>query len=98
MDKVIQMIKNVEGVDGIHDLHIWTITSGIYAMSAHVVVQDRMVSRTREILDTINQGLAESFNITHTTLQLECGQGENCAEGLVCNLSRNNQREPNNHE
>lgn len=98
MDKVIQMIKNVEGVDGIHDLHIWTITSGIYAMSAHVLVLDRMVSHTREILDTINRELAEHFNITHTTLQLECGQGENCTEGLVCNLSRNNIREPNHHE
>jgi len=98
MDKVIQMIKNVEGVDGIHDLHIWTITSGIFAMSAHVLVQDRMVSRTREILDTINQGMAESFNITHTTLQLECGQGENCTQSLVCNLSRNNTKESNHHE
>jgi cobalt-zinc-cadmium efflux system protein len=97
MDKVIQMIKNVEGVDGIHDLHIWTITSGIFAMSAHVLVQDRMVSHTREILDTINRELAEHFNITHTTLQLECGQGENCAEGLVCHLSRNNHIESNHH-
>ena len=98
MDKVIQTLKNVEGVDSIHDLHIWTITSGIFAMSAHVVVQDVMVSRTREILDTINRELAEHFGITHTTLQLECGQGENCTEGLVCHLSRNNIGEPNQHE
>ncbi|HEX9897525.1 MAG TPA: cation diffusion facilitator family transporter [Dehalococcoidales bacterium] len=98
MDKVIQMMKNVEGVDSIHDLHIWTITSGIFAMSAHVVVQDVMVSRTREILDTVNRELAKHFDITHTTLQLECGQGENCTQGLVCNLSRDNQKESNNHE
>ncbi len=97
MDKVTQTIKNVEGVNGIHDLHIWTITSGIFAMSAHVVVQDRMVSHTREILDTINRELAESFSITHTTLQLECGQGANCTEGLVCHLSRNNHTESNHH-
>jgi cobalt-zinc-cadmium efflux system protein len=98
MDKVIQMMKNVEGVDSIHDLHIWTITSGIFAMSAHVVVRDVMVSRTREIIDNVNQKLAEGFNITHTTLQLECGQGADCANGLVCNLSRDNQKESNNHE
>lgn len=98
MDKVIQTIKTIEGVDSIHDLHIWTITSGIYAMSAHVVVQDTIVSRTREIIDNINHNLAEHFNITHTTLQLECGQGENCIEGLVCNLSRNNNKESNHHD
>jgi cobalt-zinc-cadmium efflux system protein len=97
MDKVIPIIKNVEGVDSIHDLHIWTITSGIFALSAHVVVKDVMVSRTREIIDNINREMAEHFNIAHTTLQLECGQGENCIEGLVCNLSRNNNKESNHH-
>ena len=98
MDKVLPIIKNVEGVDSIHDLHIWTITSGIFALSAHVVVQDVMVSRTREIIDNINREMAEHFNIAHTTLQLECGQGENCIEGLVCNLSRNNNKESNHHD
>jgi cobalt-zinc-cadmium efflux system protein len=98
MDKVIPIIKNVEGVDSIHDLHIWTITSGIFALSAHVVVQDVMVSHTREIIDNINREMAEHFNIAHTTLQLECGQGENCIEGLVCNLSRNNNKESNHHD
>jgi len=98
MEKVIEKIKNIEGVNSIHDLHIWTITSGIIAMSAHVVIQDIMVSHTRDVIDKINREMAEHFNITHTTLQLECGQGENCAEGLVCNLSRDNQNGINHHE
>lgn len=97
MEKVIQTVKNIEGVDSIHDLHIWTITSGIFALSAHVVVKDIMVSHTREIIDGINQKLDEKFNISHTTLQLEC-EGTGCSENLICQLSRNNSRESDRNE
>jgi cobalt-zinc-cadmium efflux system protein len=90
MDKVIGTIKNVPGVDEVHDVHIWTITSGIHALSTHVVIQDRMVSHTREIVSVINRELSQHFNITHTTLQLECERNANCAEGLVCEISRPN--------
>lgn len=87
-DKVIQVIKNIEGVKDLHDVHIWTITSGIYALSTHLFIQDQMVSRTRDIIDKVNHELAEHFNITHTTLQVECDRCEKCSEGLVCQLSR----------
>jgi len=83
VDKVIETIKSVSGVEDVHDIHIWTITSGIYALSTHLVIEDQTVSRSAEIVTTVNQELARHFNITHTTLQLEC---ETCPTGLVCEI------------
>jgi cobalt-zinc-cadmium efflux system protein len=66
-----------EGVLSVHDLHIWTVTSGFGALSAHVVVAaecDRDLVRARvELL------LRERFGIDHTTLQME----EQAPEGLL---------------
>lgn len=98
MDKVIETIKTVPGVKGLHDIHIWTITSGIYALSSHIILEDQQLSRTHEIINAINQELAERFNITHTTLQTECELCETCAEGLVCELSRPDQNTENHDE
>lgn len=84
MDKVVETIKNVPGVEDVHDIHIWTITSGIHALSVHLLIEDQTVSRSAEIVETVNQNLARYFNITHTTLQLEC---ESCPTGLICEVS-----------
>jgi len=85
VDNVVAAIKDVAGVNDIHDVHIWTITSGIHALSAHLVIQDQMVSNSAEILRTINRYLAQQFNIRHTTLQLEC---KSCPTGFICGLSQ----------
>ncbi len=83
MEKVAAAVKKVPGVVDIHDVHIWTITSGIYALSAHLSIADQTVSQSGDIVTKVNEVLADDFNITHTTLQLEC---ESCPTGLVCNL------------
>jgi cobalt-zinc-cadmium efflux system protein len=83
MKKVTAAIKLVSGVEDIHEIHIWTITSGVYALSAHLKITDRMVSQSSDIMTLVNRILASEFNITHTTLQLEC---ENCPTGVECNL------------
>jgi cobalt-zinc-cadmium efflux system protein len=93
MDKVLQVAQSIPGVEGLHDLHVWTITSGIYALSAHIIVRDVMVSNTVEILDKIRHEMEDRFGITHTTLQLECSNGLECPQGLVCHLSRNSGKE-----
>ena len=68
-----EVIKNsilkVRGVTGIFDLHIWTITSGIHALSAHVVIMDH--SRSQQILQEINSILEKNFSINHATIQIE---------------------------
>ena len=83
IEDVTDAIKNIPGVKDLHDVHIWTITSGIYALSAHVNIEDQMVSESNIIVARVNELLAGDFNITHTTLQLEC---DSCPTGLVCNL------------
>jgi cobalt-zinc-cadmium efflux system protein len=64
-------LKQLEGVVDVHDLHVWTISTGMDALSGHVVVHDQMLSESGKLLSEINKLLAERYNITHTTIQLE---------------------------
>jgi len=88
LDKVTEVVKGVKGVVELHDVHIWIITSGIYALSTHILIEDQMLSHTSEIIAEINRELEQKFNITHTTFQLECEKCDNCAQGLVCQIQR----------
>jgi cobalt-zinc-cadmium efflux system protein len=62
-------ILEIKGVTGVFDLHIWTITSGMNAISAHVVIIDR--NRSDAILQEINAVLEKKFKINHATIQIE---------------------------
>ncbi len=88
VDSVIGILKGVPGVEEVHDVHIWTITSGIDALSAHLIIEDRSVSDSGQIVETVNRELTRQFNISHTTLQLECEKCESCPSGIICNISR----------
>lgn len=68
-DEIKSSILKVKGVTGVFDLHIWTITSGIHALSAHVVILDN--NRSGEILQEINSILEKNFRINHATIQIE---------------------------
>lgn len=68
---VTRDMEAAEGVIAIHDLHIWTISSGLYALSAHVVVHVEAVGRNDEILTAVKASLRRTFGIDHTTLQIE---------------------------
>jgi cobalt-zinc-cadmium efflux system protein len=62
-------MENVDGVLKVHDLHIWAVTSGVFTLSAHAVVNgDRDL---REVLSETEKALSDKFNIRHTTIQLE---------------------------
>jgi len=65
------VISSVEGVVDLHDLHVWSITSGMPALSGHLVVQDRFLRESDALLNRIKHVLEERFGICHTTLQLE---------------------------
>ena len=62
-------MTTVSGVRAVHDLHVWTLTSGKDAMSSHVVVED--LAAGQRILGTLHKLLHERFGIEHTTIQLE---------------------------
>ncbi|RPF58711.1 cation diffusion facilitator family transporter [Abyssicoccus albus] len=71
MDDVVKTIKNKKGIEGIHDLHVWSITSGLNALSCHAVVDERMsIAESERLLRQIEHDL-EHQNIHHMTVQLE---------------------------
>lgn len=78
-------LEKMEGIKGAHDIHIWTITSGIYALSGHLFIDDQMVSKTKQIVEKVNKLLKEKFKISHTTLQIECAE---CDQLSVCSLNK----------
>ena len=66
-------ILEMDGVTDVHDLHVWTITSGMPVMSAHVVVEDSVtgMDEAHGVLDRLRGCLAEHFAVEHSTFQIE---------------------------
>ena len=69
VDAVRAALAAVDGVQDVHDLHVWTITSGFVALSAHVVVNAS--AEAPDVLRLASARLMERFDIRHATLQLD---------------------------
>jgi cobalt-zinc-cadmium efflux system protein len=65
-------LRCVAGVCGVHDLHVWSIGSASYALSAHVQLDDRRISEATSVLREIDECLKRDFRIGHVTVQFEC--------------------------
>jgi cobalt-zinc-cadmium efflux system protein len=72
VDAMVRDISAVEGVRGVHDLHVWSITRGMRTLSAHLVTDDLPISEATSIQTSVNEVLYHNYNINHATLQLEC--------------------------
>lgn len=84
VDTVINTINNIEGVEDAHHLHVWSISSGMNAMSIHVVVNGTLnVHETQKIIHRIDEKMKHE-NIEHVTVQVECKHHEHDDE-LLCN-------------
>jgi cobalt-zinc-cadmium efflux system protein len=68
--EITDTLMGLEGVVDVHDLHVWTISTGMDALSGHIVVRDQMLSQSGKVLQQVNSALSK-FNISHTTIQLE---------------------------
>jgi cobalt-zinc-cadmium efflux system protein len=81
---VEQAMLETKGVAAVHDLHVWTITSGREALSAHVVHQETVTAN--EVLRRLQHEITEHFGIAHLTIQMETPETEQnpCAEGKDC--------------
>jgi cobalt-zinc-cadmium efflux system protein len=66
-------LEKEEQVEGVHDLHVWTVTSGFTALSAHLVVRPAGSLGSGMLLERLQHQLDEQFGIAHTTLQIEHG-------------------------
>lgn len=89
IETVATAIGKVRGVREAYHIHVWTITSGVHAMSAHVLIDDQLVSRSRDLIEDIRTLLAKKFKILHSTIQLEC---ERCDMNPMCSLPNNAQK------
>ncbi len=69
--EVTRQMEGAEGVLAVHDLHIWSISTGMCALSAHLVVDGVAIGRNDEILTEVKARLRHTFGIDHTTLQIE---------------------------
>jgi cobalt-zinc-cadmium efflux system protein len=71
VDEITGVMQSAEGVVAVHDLHVWTISSGLYALSAHLVTHTDALGRNDAILTEVKAALRKRFGIDHTTLQIE---------------------------
>jgi cobalt-zinc-cadmium efflux system protein len=80
MQEMVEKLNTVDGVRGVHDLHVWSINENLRMLSAHVVTDNVSISDGLAIQQNINELLAHGYNIQHATLQIEC---EGCGHGLL---------------
>lgn len=73
MTRLREVLLKVPGVREVHDLHVWTISTGMYALSAHLVVEDGLVCNNDQMLLAAKHELLHHFGIDHTTIQIESG-------------------------
>lgn len=84
IQEMVNEIKQVPGVQDVHDLHVWSITQGLRTMSAHIVTEDTAISHGTAIQHKINEILNRHYHIRHATLQLECTGCESAL--LYCDI------------
>jgi cobalt-zinc-cadmium efflux system protein len=72
LKEMVGEITELDGVLGVHDLHVWSLTQNLRSMSAHILTKDISVSTGAEIQGRINELVYHRYNIAHATLQLEC--------------------------
>jgi cobalt-zinc-cadmium efflux system protein len=71
LDRVEAMIRRIDGVNDVHDLHIWSIGSETSALSCHISIADIPPSVSERILKDVKERLHQDFSISHTTIQFE---------------------------
>lgn len=71
LDDVARAMLEVEGVQEVHDIHVWTIGSELQALSCHARIPDMHMEQSEKLLEAIRGQLAQKFHITHVTIQFE---------------------------
>jgi cobalt-zinc-cadmium efflux system protein len=82
--EVAEAIRSVPGVRGVHDLHVWTVTSGLVVLTGHLSVEGSVsVQEAAKIIDAVHARLRERYGIGHVTLQVDSLEDEIIAPGQV---------------
>jgi cobalt-zinc-cadmium efflux system protein len=91
LEEVASYIQSFPGVENVHHLHIWGLSSRVRALSAHIVVQDQLISAGNKISLQLEQELEHRFGINHPTLQFESSVCDN--QGVVVDIHPSKQRQ-----
>jgi cobalt-zinc-cadmium efflux system protein len=84
-EKLVDDLLQVEGVRGVHDLHVWSISRSLRTLSAHILVGEISIRESAVIQAKIDLLLCDRYGIRHATLQMEC---ENCLpDKLYCDMT-----------
>lgn len=81
VERVRGSLSEIPGVSSVHDLHVWSITSGMISLSAHVVATGR---EPEHLLASVRRMLQDRFGINHVTIQLEAPTLEGRGCGVHC--------------
>lgn len=93
MDEMVADLLSIEGVHGVHDLHVWSITHSMRTLSAHLLTDDLPLSEGVKVQAAACGLLSEKYKIGHATLQLEC---LGCTSpDLFCDISDKDHRDHN---
>ena len=88
MKTMVDDLVKVDGVLGVHDLHVWSLTQSLRTMSAHILTENISISDGANIQRKLNEILYHRYNVGHATLQLECVGCD--PDSLYCNIIENN--------
>jgi cobalt-zinc-cadmium efflux system protein len=83
-----QEVEALEGIEGLHHLHVWNPASGTIALAAHVIVPDQMLCRVDDLAKKVRELLLNQFNIDHPILQFETKSYE--PRDLLCTICKDN--------
>ena len=74
----------VDGIDSVHDLHVWSLSSEVRALSVHLVLSGHPTLEEAQVVgERLRSSIGPRFGITHTTLELECESCVDVADGCV---------------
>lgn len=71
---VARRLERIDGVRGVHHVHLWSLNDQTIHFEAHIEIDDRLVSQTAGLVEQIEDALHDDFEITHATLQFESGR------------------------
>ncbi len=86
--EIEKVLAGIKGVKALHHLHVWSLSSGIHALSVHVQIDDQMTSQSDALIKEIQELLEYKFGILHTTIQLECAE----CHGVNCHITETQNR------
>lgn len=89
MSDLVEDMRKIDGIQDVHDLHVWSITNNMYALSCHAMIENLPPSASSSILQSLNSMLKERYRIVHATIQFEAHAHEEAycsVNGLYCHL------------